>query len=105
MKSILAICLLCLGSGVWGLGQTPPMPPDVPQKPRGHKSITQAENERQASQPKETTTYFPQRPYVQPATQRVLDEVARKKSNPVKPSPPTPHPGLKPPLRAPRQKP
>lgn len=26
MKSILAICVLVLGSGVWGLGQTPPLP-------------------------------------------------------------------------------
>lgn len=127
-------CVWGIGSGVVGLAQTPPlpdigragsslpaeaagsgvpalppMPPDAPQKPKGHTSITQADNAavkaRQAAQ-KETTVYLPApKPYVQPATQRVLDEVSRQKANPVKPAPMTPHPGLKPPLRAPRQKP
>ena len=101
MKPILAILALL---AVTAYSQnTPPLPPDVQSKPRGHVSITDAENavvraKQNAAKP--AVVHLAQ-PKPQPAVQRVLDEVARQKLQPVKPAPMTPNPG-RPVLRSPK---
>ena len=111
MKPILALLLIAFSAAA----QVPPLPPEP--APKGHKSMADAENDavrlraaktRQATNTTTVSASFNYPPQIdlrnQPAVQRVRDEVARQKLQPVKPAKMTKHPGLKPPTRSPRDK-